>query len=331
MASFGVEMELLVKPKDNLFPMLVEYGYKQNNIQRINRNVVHAVIVKKFLEEEFPMELATEDSQYICNWLVASDSSIKESSGFFGVEVITRILYTNKDWVEEINDFWEILNLHFEILVDPSCGTHIHVRPVEGYTLVQLKSIAKLTTVFQPAITALIPVWRQNADWCRPNAEIVEPMQRAQQQGRRALFDWIDSIPSKDSLWEEVSPNKIVAWNFRNAQENGCGTVEYRQPPPVGSRNETKRWIAISLALFQTGIDPNFVYPVGNPTVENLKMALIGSAEQLGISQWLTFDGASQHSTPIRSLTDAERQYLTTLKSYKPSIFAKNLERRRDF
>ncbi|EGD97727.1 hypothetical protein TESG_05128 [Trichophyton tonsurans CBS 112818] len=309
MASFGVEIELLIKPKPHMLGVAAQHGYA-------------------CLLWRLPVELYNEDSDYKEKWQVAADASIMAKDGFFGVEIITSILYTDRPWENQLNLFWYTLTDSFEVRGDPSCGTHIHFSPVGGFTLAQLKKLTAFVTIFQPAITALIPSGRRGTDWCHANAEVAEGLRAKYMAGRPVLLAWIEGFSDKSELWENISPNKTVAWNFRNAREGGCGTVEFRQPPGVVSNAATKRWVAIALALFAAGIEPWLAYPVAAPTVEDLKIVLEHSASRIGVSHLLSFDGASEQTIPINTLSAEEREYITLLKAQKPSIFAENLERR---
>ncbi|GBF61303.1 hypothetical protein TMEN_3783 [Trichophyton mentagrophytes] len=329
MSSFGIEIELLIKPLAGVLPLLAKHGHRPNNIPRLNMIAVHKTLVEVLTERSFPAELYNEDSDYQEKWQVAGDASIRSNDdGFVGVEIITCILYINSGWAVQLDRFWNILLANFEVRGDPSCGTHVHFSPAGGFTLAQLKKLTAFVTIFQPAITALIPPTRRGTDWCHPNAEVVPNLTNKYMTGRHVLLEWIEGFSNKTELWENISPNKIVAWNFRNAREGGCGTVEFRQPPGVVSNAATKRWVAIALALFDAGIDPWIIYPAASPTVENLRVVLERSASRIGVSHLLSFDGASDQTIPIDSLSPEEREYISLLKAQKPSIFAENLERR---
>ncbi|EGE06932.1 hypothetical protein TEQG_05985 [Trichophyton equinum CBS 127.97] len=328
MSSFGIEIELLIKPKPHMLEVVAQHGYAVANIPRINMIALHKTLVEQCWLWRLPIELYNEDSDYKEKWQVAADASIMAKDGFFGVEIITSILYTDKPWENQLELFWHALTDSFEVRGDPSCGTHVHFSPAGGFTLAQLKKLTAFVTIFQPAITALIPPTRRGTDWCHPNAEVVPNLTNKYMTGRHVLLEWIEGFSNKTELWENISPNKIVAWNFRNAREGGCGTVEFRQPPGVVSNAATKRWVAIALALFDAGIDPWIIYPAASPTVENLRVILERSASRIGVSHLLSFDGASDQTIPIDSLSPEEREYISLLKAQKPSIFAENLERR---
>ncbi|EFR00444.1 hypothetical protein MGYG_03446 [Nannizzia gypsea CBS 118893] len=198
MASFGIEMELLIKPLAETLPLVTKHGYRPENIPRLNMIAVHKALVEVLLERNFPAELYDEDSGYQSKWQVAADASIRSNGDFVGVEIISKILYINSEWTTEVDRFWGILIDNFEVRGDSSCGTHIHFSPNGGFTLLQLKALAKFTTIFQPAVTALIPAARRDTDWCHPNAEVVEGLKARYAAGRPVLFPWIENFPSKE-------------------------------------------------------------------------------------------------------------------------------------
>ncbi|EFE31642.1 uncharacterized protein ARB_01542 [Trichophyton benhamiae CBS 112371] len=293
MASFGVEIELLIKPLAGILPLLAKHGHRPNNIPRLNMIAVHKTLVEVLTERSFPAELYNEDSDYQEKWQVTGDASIRSNDDDFGKHSVAFSLF----------DRTEPLTMS---ILSRGGDNYLHF----------------------PAITALIPSGRRGTDWCHANAEVVPELRAKYMAGRPVLLAWIEGFSDKSELWENISPKKTVAWNFRNAREGGCGTVEFRQPPGVVSNAATKRWVAIALALFAAGIEPWLAYPVAAPTVEDLKIVLEHSASRIGVSHLLSFDGASEQTIPINTLSAEEREYITLLKAQKPSIFAENLERR---
>jgi hypothetical protein len=122
--------------------------------------------------------------------------------------------------------------------VHPTCGTHVHVRPAAGYTLDQLKRVAKAIAYYEPVVREVVPSERKDCTWAQSNicqAELSPELKRQYDQAwasnnYRPLFDWIDSFSNADAILQVMSPGKAVSWNFLNLLK-GCGTIEFRRPP----------------------------------------------------------------------------------------------------
>jgi hypothetical protein len=91
--------------------------------------------------------------------------------------------------------------------VHPTCGTHVHVRPAAGYTLDQLKRVAKAIAYYEPVVREVVPSERKDCTWAQSNicqAELSPELKRQYDQAwasnnYRPLFDWIDSFSNADA------------------------------------------------------------------------------------------------------------------------------------
>ena len=204
--TFGVEIELLVKPKPALYEFITQYGYQESQEYyqlRKNRQAVFQAVARVLYQDG--LETKTETDEHngdFSTWTIAYDGSILESSphdGFCksilfllvegsvvlcshfryfanialedGVEVISKILASNDNWQSELGLVWHILKKNCDIRVHPSCGTHIHVSPGGHYTLDELKRISKTVVYYEPVITLIMPNDRKDCVWCRSNKQ----------------------------------------------------------------------------------------------------------------------------------------------------------------
>ncbi|KAF8870757.1 putative amidoligase, partial [Gymnopilus junonius] len=249
--TFGVEIELLVKPLPELDSFLMEKGF-----DRKNRNLIYEGIVSVLSGVSISSKIrdpSKKEPQEFHNWYITYDSSISERPEFYAVELVSPIFSSTnpQEWKESVNAIWMALNANFEVSMDSSCGTHIHVGTPEKFSFEDLKKIAKGTVYYQPALETIMPQGRETK-FCKANilesSSLKTAYDDAQRIGYRSLFQWVNDLQDKQALATAMSPNKTVSWNFKNVIEN-CGTVEFRRPPQVDSELMTRHWIAFTLSM----------------------------------------------------------------------------------
>ena len=331
---FGVEIELLIRPKPALYGLINQYGYQESQEYyqlRKNREAVYQALAQALSQGGLETEMDEDKSEFL-TWMIAYDGSIRESSphdGFCesiyflraegpinlfsrftnfahialldGVEIISKVLTSIEEWQSELDLAWDILNENCYIRADPSCGTHVHVSPGGRYTLDGLKCVAKAAVYYEPAITSIMPNDRKDCAWSRSNIfeseQLGNAYDAARTSGYGCLFDWIDSFRDEETLSSIISPCKHVSWNFKNAVPGGCGTVEFRRPPQVTSAGATKHWIAFTLCFIKYSLHCDFSKMsqlTAEPSSADLQEAISWAASQLGSA-----------STAIRPLNDA--------------------------
>lgn len=100
MSSFGIEIELLIKPKPHMLEVVAQHGYAVANIPRINMIALHKTLVEQCWLWRLPIELYNEDSDYKEKWQVAADASIMAKDGFcecFGYFPLSLSRHLNSD------------------------------------------------------------------------------------------------------------------------------------------------------------------------------------------------------------------------------------------
>ncbi|KAI9764376.1 MAG: hypothetical protein M1840_008514 [Geoglossum simile] len=334
--QFGVEIELLVRPKPALLEFMSQYGYEESTEYfqaRKNRRALHRALAEALSVGGLAAKVDEDEGEF-STWLVAYDGSIQESDGFYGLEVISRLLESADNWLAEIDLLWTLLDDFCFIRSDDSCGTHVHTSLRGRYTLDELKRIAKATVYYEPAITSVMPNERKVSLWSRSNmsesTQLRQAYDNAQIHGYGYLFDWIDSFEDEEALSNAISPTKAVSWNFKNAVPGGCGTVEFRRPPQVTSTEATKHWIAFTLCLVTYSVHCDFSQIsqlTGKPSTENLRNAISWAANRLGSPlaalKPLNDIAATAHSIQPNAQEVAR---IMELKKQKKSVFAEKLQ-----
>ncbi|KAF9007181.1 hypothetical protein BDQ17DRAFT_1407659 [Cyathus striatus] len=194
-------------------------------------------------------------------WIVSKEFSIEiEDSDYFGIELVTPVLSTNRDWKYLLRMVLDTLNEYLELLFSRDCGAHIHLSPLHGrWTLPAAKNIAKAVIYFDPIIETLLPPERRKNFWCFSNTsapqvnvdlQVLEQMialdgsEKEKDDNHstatkprpdfKQTFTHISTFPTLASLINYISPDKCHSWNFRHLSPDAkCGTVEFRRPRMV--------------------------------------------------------------------------------------------------
>lgn len=158
--SFGLEFELLLRPKRDasVLDRLKLKGYNNTtgeqsgvlSIEQYNDNwtSIRRYFINKchWNRPEAPWRIEVDSSISAANW---------SGPSYYGFEFITPPFeLNNKAWDTQIRAFWEALSESFEILLDPSCSTHIHVGAglATKFRIEDLKRICKSICLFDSAL-----------------------------------------------------------------------------------------------------------------------------------------------------------------------------------
>lgn len=213
----------------------------------------------------------------------------------------------------------------------PTCGTHVHVRPTAGYTLDQVKRVAKAVAYYEPVVKDVVPSERKDCVWATSNMSQAESSPELKREYDRAqassdyhpLFDWIDSLPDADAVLEVMSPRKGVSWNFLNVLKN-CGTIEFRRPPQVRNARSSRHWIAFALCFVRHSLSFDFSTVNSAPDIARFKYDMRLVAVQLSVRNDLRDWQAMSQSIQTIQLSPQEAARTKELKK-KESRFAQKV------
>lgn len=108
------------------------------------------------------------------NWALMRDASIgaeNSAEEMGGIEFVSPILKfdAGKAWQRDIGKVFSTIGTQWKFRPEESCGTHVHVRPKDGWTMTKLKSVAKAILFFEGAICHILPAHRAINSYCMRN------------------------------------------------------------------------------------------------------------------------------------------------------------------
>ncbi|KAF2637555.1 hypothetical protein P280DRAFT_482984 [Massarina eburnea CBS 473.64] len=329
--NFGAEFELIIRPKDisSLSPdaRLPDFDASHRQMRDFNRALLR--VVSKLLSDSgfackvFDPNEDEEAKPDYSQWHTTLDASLSKghtADGFYPVEIVTPVVKADATWVATIDKFWSIMQRHFELRRDTSCGMHIHISPQQGkFDIDQLRRIAKAVVLWERDTARCAPPSRDDhaQDFCLSNVKGRVPVAddlwtHGPLRGIRHAFRHIDHA-SRNEIVRYVCPDKHRAWNFLPARETGHGSVEFRRPPGVVTAKKAKHWIAFTMAFVDMAMRTNLgriarwlpkyhhrrSTTISRPTFE-FDDLLLASADKLGL--YATLDPRLRQSDEPRSL-----------------------------
>ncbi|KAF8637479.1 hypothetical protein AX16_010807 [Volvariella volvacea WC 439] len=214
-------------------------------------NVLRHVMKYTFDDENHRTSTNSQSPKYE-DWVVDTDGSIFPHTGYQGVEIISPILFTHRNWEDSIHRLWDIIHQYFTVKHNDSCGMHIHTTPhTYEWDLDGAKRVAKMAVALDPFIDAILPATRRGSAWNQ--SSIYTPRMKhllaVHQDGLQRACSEIDTLTDIPSLLRFISPTRNFAWNFRNMDGDGCKTIEFRRPPMASCKEDVFRWVEFCLAF----------------------------------------------------------------------------------
>jgi Putative amidoligase enzyme len=123
---------------------------------------------------------------------------------------------------------------HFEFRRDTSCDFHVHVSTSSsGYSIDQLRLMAKAVCFWEPAATRCAPPSRQDRinQFCSSNIKGCMVYDRLRQDGPlRGLYEAyriIDSFSTRDEIVDFICEDKYRAWNSYRARRANLEALSF--------------------------------------------------------------------------------------------------------
>lgn len=167
------------------------------------------------------------------------------------MEVITPVFRATSlgECFASLEKVFTVIRKYFDIVTDPShhCSTHVHVSPVGGFSLDQLRRVARGVFVFQDDISRLVPKTGGAEAYSVPARLPADLLQRVQNLERGALIE--EMMPKGNDRNAETWDRKYVAWNFLSLDR--IGTVEYREGIFSKTPNDAFDWAILALSAVE--------------------------------------------------------------------------------
>ncbi|KAM0335785.1 hypothetical protein ACHAQA_000835 [Verticillium albo-atrum] len=342
--AFGIELELLLKPRSSISTLLSANGWNpritvqhpDNAAKEINRKALRKTIAYLMTKSKVPA--SSTDKKYD-SWTV-TDEDLDEVAGFWRIELVSRTLETNMPWQKEIDTVFDVLREDCEILLTKGCAMHVHVSlsatGAVSFDARQLRNLSKALVYFDDATTRVMPANRKNNEWAMSNVHHPENTPRALRQAFQAVgstnwgpvFSYFDNqVKMKPHAFMALGSYRYMAWNFSHIGSS-CGTVEFRRPPGVKTAADAKYWASFTLAFVREALTTNmdaFRASAHHPGVRELATFLDNGMGKLDrASRGANFTAMREDTARPTVFTAAELRDIKRKKAKKdkePSVF----------
>ncbi|KAI1130805.1 hypothetical protein F5Y10DRAFT_288553 [Nemania abortiva] len=273
----GIEIELLVELKSPL------PGRDPRNRRPPDYNDVFSALQKWLSRSNIEAVVRTDENMLLdyTQWVIQGDYSLYPKKNCYGIELASRVLFSDEEWQREVETVWSVLKRRFEIKSDESCGTHVHISIKTGgdneckpamYNLDQLRKVSKSVVIYEDAVTELVPESRKSCSYCTsnicvPNTMLNDKYQLWKDHADGGIFSWIEGFSDETTMVVNMSPlsrdapekqeapgfgGRYVSWNFTSLHKQG--TIEFRRAPKSTSEDDTGMWVLFAMGFIAFGI-----------------------------------------------------------------------------
>jgi len=202
------------------------------------------------------------------DWTIMEDKAIPTqlSDHRFGVKIVSPFFRFGpghgETWLPLLDVVMSVLNYDFELTTHHQCSTSVHVVPARGHwTLGEAKALATSAIYFERCFDALMPYYRRRTIFAKSN-------RHNQYLGRRSVTACVASINGQTDSFANLAarmnwcgaktatsealgnsddfPHDAYRWNFLGlSNDNGYGTIEFRQPPGSTDSAEAIKWVML--------------------------------------------------------------------------------------
>ncbi|TGO23836.1 hypothetical protein BPAE_0120g00150 [Botrytis paeoniae] len=175
--TFGVEFEFGIRFKKGSFPdyrklgpetLIVETGLELLTEAEIDRDSPHFSMPNKD-----PNKIHQQD--LFNTWAIGTDATISfhaeehadRSSMFVELELITPVMKFGPKALKDIDKMLTAFKKHFDVVVNQSCGLHVHVgNGTKGLSFEPFQYLMATIWIFEPQILSLLRKSRINGRYC---------------------------------------------------------------------------------------------------------------------------------------------------------------------
>ncbi|KAG0154189.1 hypothetical protein PDIDSM_1569 [Penicillium digitatum] len=241
--GIGVEVEFLLQPRENI--------KAADDVRQFSKAVASSY--NAFMDQ-------SEPGPGFAEWSLDSDSTIempKKGRAPWGLESISPIFRAHEGsrWRQHVEFMWRFLLADFHVDSNASCGTHVHLSRVGGYSLSDLKKICQSLIHFEPAFEAILPEERLGNEYGRSNW--LDNMNFGHQNlSRRQSIAIIQRVSTMRELVLLMNPDhdKMFGWNFLYLLNNPHGTIEFRRGAASNSVQDVFIYIEIAMSFLEASV-----------------------------------------------------------------------------
>lgn len=189
---------------------------------------------------------------------------------------------------------WQYLEGDYYVTTNDSCGTHVHVSFIGGWTLPNLKRVCQSIIYFEPAIEAMLPETRLGNEYSKSNWIDNASLGR-KNLSRQQSIEAIQKCSNMRDLVLLMNPphegnhDKMFGWNLLYLLSSPNGTVEFRRGSGSSSVEEAFMWAEFAIAFVMAAIR------VSTPWTNMTNLPDLG-----GLQNFLQSAVFAQAATPFR-------------------------------
>ena len=212
----------------------------------------HGFLVNKYLgpmrlEEGYGKWGVDQDGSIQVN--PESEDPVSAQISYTGVEVQSPVFLLGSDAFREIVQFLEVLKLHFDVFVNPSCGLHVHVGDGnKGFPLDTVKNLCLLATGFEQQFNSLHPLHRIDNLYAKPPGRALPPGSPLEKLAAIDALTSISDIVEHFNVFEGVN-DPAMAYNLGNLLYTNKHTIEFRQHAGSLEPMEVIKWVELVTGL----------------------------------------------------------------------------------
>ncbi|TGO90450.1 hypothetical protein BPOR_0064g00130 [Botrytis porri] len=175
--TFGVEFEFAIRFKRGLFPDYTRLGPEtlilETGLDILTEAEIDQDCPRFSKPNQDPNRISQQD--LFNTWAIGTDATLSfdeeehadRSSMFFELEMITPVLKFGPKAFKEIDKMLTAFKKHFDVVVNQSCGLHVHVgNGTKGLSFQPLQHLMATIWTFEPQIFSLLRKSRNNGKYC---------------------------------------------------------------------------------------------------------------------------------------------------------------------
>lgn len=284
--NIGIEIECLLHPYTSpgsiveswydgavrcldSYQKVLKPGYPQMRIddfEHAGHQPAHISAFGWILNKEDPFEDEDSCKSFVLN-VSPTNSPLMKGEG--PVEFISPVLEFHASsthearWREYTTELFRSIN-YFARMNNPQTigdtATHVHISPIDGWTIDRIKNICRSILWFEEAFEELTPSFLRQDHWTFSNS-----VDNPQLRGLDLLtcFSKVRDCTTKDDIiylmnaldtsLEPDSQRKLTsrywAWNLGNLKDGEIQTIEYRRAPRVINPQDCLMWVEFAASF----------------------------------------------------------------------------------